>query len=399
MTVAPIGYNPNGAINKVSTKINTQQVRGTATQLGTLTTNYSLLQVDSQLNSKSTYQLYKFNLTYNANISLFSGSQLEIPKGIRAQLTDVNGNVIADNYGTPGQIGAFAQLNSSTGLPTDYTKGPFYLRTSYAPGTSTSTPISYDLKLGSGQTYSVDYQTTATTPAVPTPVDPNGTVASSVTADPNATLGTRTSYNTLDESFAKTINIGFLAENKTRLNVVSQLSNLDSADYYSFNFQTGSALKLDFKNQTSSGKQTIRVQLYDPTGNRLYADSNSTDKTLTANYKALTTAQGLSVKNGTQYVVKVSYANPQPAVKTTQTYEFNLYSGTTFTESDKTTASAQTYINAFLAGTLPAQYNTASAAAAYLTNISNGVDVTPFSADQSTATNAGDVFNIISQTA
>ena len=178
----------------------------------------------------------------------------------------------------------------------------------------------------------------------------------------------RTAYHAIGETAATGVNIGWLQENQSRLDVQSQLTTPDAQDYYSLTLQQGNNLKLAFNNVTNTA--ATRIQLLDPTGTEVIADNYGTPAQKQA-FAALTSSNGIAASQG-QYVVSVGYA-PGANTSQTQTYNFQVYSGNTFNNSYQTTASAQTYQNAILSGN-PAVvgYSALSTMANALTNLSNG---------------------------
>jgi len=332
----------------------------TSLPLGTLVTNQSQLSVASEVNSLVPTEDYNFNLQGN---SLKLGFQNNTDtSNLRVQVTDSNGNIIADSAGTVDQQLAYAQLSTTTGLAAN--PGQYNVSVSYAPGSSTDQSQNYALELYSGATYTASYQTTAQIPASATtnvPVDNTATFATS-----DATISTRTDYNTINETTASAVNIGWLAANKSQLSLTSQLTEADATDYFGFTFQSGTALKLAFDNQTDTSG--LRIQLTDVTGTDIIADNDGTAAQKAA-FAALTSGNGLNAQTG-QYVVKVSYA-PGADKTQAQTYNFQLTSGTTYSASYATTTSAQTISNAILSGTY-AGTGAQAASAAYISSIFSG---------------------------
>lgn len=237
-----------------------------------------------------------------------------------------------------------------------------------------------------------------------------------VTAAGTVNTVTQVGYNSLFASSATAVNIGTLTADSSSLNVMSSITKRAPQDYYTFNFNSGSAIKLAFTNlnaasnlrvrlldnsdnivgdnQGSASEQsaynaltsaeslsslathmrvqildgagnvigdskgtsdqqtgyssylssqsetssTLRVQLFDVTG-AILADSAGTTEQKAA-YTKLTSSTGLDKSTG-QYYVKVSYADTSKAY--TQSYNFQLYSGTSYDSSFVTTALTQAY--------------------------------------------------------
>src|SRR5262249_33204675 len=135
-----------------------------------------------------------------------------------------------------------------------------------------------------------------------------------------------------------------------------------------------------FNNVTNTAP--TRIQLLDITGTEVIADNFGTDAQKQA-FNNLTSTTGLAATPG-QYVVRVGYA-PGANTSQTQTYNFQVYSGTTFLNSYQTVASAQTYENAILSGNPNVVgFNASSAAASYLTGALNGTQGSIFDTIAST---------------
>jgi hypothetical protein len=223
----------------------------------------------------------------------------------------------------------------------------------------------YSMQIYSGSTYQTIYKTTAT---LPTSASSGATPNVGIFANSQAQLFSRQSYHTIGEGVTGGVNIGWLSADKSALNVVSQLTNVDKAESYLFTLQQGNNLKLAFNNQTNTAK--TRIQILDPTGTNVIADNYGTDTQKQA-FAALTSSNGLKSDPG-QYAVQVSYA-PNVNTAQTQTYDFQIYSGNTYINLYKTTTSAQTYENAVLSGNPHVTgYNPANATASYLNSMLSG---------------------------
>lgn len=336
--------------SNIAAAISTTQSQGTS------------LQVSSQLTGSDPNEYYNFTLTSGNNIKLAfdAGSQTS---STRVQILNANGGIVADSAGDAYQKSAYQSLTSGTGLTAS--TGDYTAVVSYAKNVDPNkNNINYSLQLYSGSTYSVLYQNKVT--AQPT----DTTALGSVTANSKAQLYARSSYHTIDETAASAINIGWLSQNKSGLQVLSQLTSADNTNYYSLTLQDGSSnLKFGFDSGNTKNPSALRVQLYDASGTRLIADSagNADQQAI---YHQLTTTKGYNTTSG-QYVVKISYA--PNAAKTDNTYQFKILSGTTYNGLYKTTASAQTYANALLNGNVAGgSGSSASALASYLTAQQNG---------------------------
>ena len=175
-------------------------------------------------------------------------------------------------------------------------------------------------------------------------------------------------------------NIGYLDPNKTQLEVVSSITAQNPTDMYNFYFRNGGPVTLNLTTITNSnsgnsklGNGTVRVQLLDPTGTRVLADSAGTAAQKSA-YAQLTSAKGLNLKAG-GYLVKTTFAGAK-SVKPVD-YTIQLNSGTTFNADYRTLAATATLQQTLLAGG-SLGYSPASAAAALLTNQANGTSTDIF---------------------
>lgn len=342
--------------------------QASATNIGTLDANQSELVTNSQINSanQTGYYTFDFNSGSALKFNLNNTTNEVLQQSLQVQLYDSTGKLVADNNGTLAQQEAYQQFNSGAGLAA--ANGVYSLKVTYAPGAIAASAQNFNFQLYSGGTYDTQYTTTTTLPTNTNEETYGSGVG--IFAAKNAQLFTRQEYHAIGETAASGPNIGWLYENKNASNVVSQLTRADSTDFYNFTLQKGSNLKLAFNNQTSTAK--TRIQLLDPTGTRVLADNYGTDVQKQA-FAQLTSSTGLAA-NPQQYAVKVTYA-PGANTTQTQTYDFQLYSGTSYTNLYKFTASAQTYQNAVLSGnTHVAGYNRYASAASYLTSIANGTD-------------------------
>lgn len=350
-----------------SLTLNAGTYTATATPgIGTVALNISTLQqqgtsleVNSQLTGGDTSEYYNFALTAGNNIKLSFDAGSGTPS-TRVQLYSSSGRLVADNEGNAYEKANFQALTSGTGLTSS--QGNYSIKVSYANGADTTKNIKYNMQLYSGSNYAVVYNNNVT--AQPADYSASG----SVTATRKALAYSRQAFHTIDETAATAINIGWLAQNKSSLNVYSQLTSADSTDYYSFTLQSGDNLKFGFDTKQTKTPSAFHVQILDGSGMHVIADNQGTP-TQQAAYKSLTTTNGLKASPG-NYIVKIGYA--ANVKKTAQTYDFNLYSGTSYSAQYKTIASPQTYGNALLAGTVAGSTNSATAMAAYLTAVSNG---------------------------
>ncbi|MDR3424105.1 MAG: hypothetical protein P4M13_03370 [Alphaproteobacteria bacterium] len=328
--------------------------------IGSSETQGTTLSVNSTLTGSDTSEYYNY---------YFSGSTMKLDfntenaGGNTARVIVYNGTggIVADSQGTAWQRQQYAALNSNTGLTA--TDGDYSVEVTYGKTGDRTKDLKYSMQLYAGNNYAVIYRNTISAHAY------DSSASGSVTATSDAELYTTSAYNKIDSTALDAVMIGWLKQDKTMLDVYSQLTSADNADYYSFTLQQGDNLKFGFNASTTENPSNLRVQIMNSTGTYVIADNEGTAAQQKA-YKELTTTNGLAAKPGT-YTVKVSYANNAP--KTAQTYEFGLYSGTIYSTQYKTTASAQTYGNALLAGNVKGTSH-ASAIASYLTALSNSTD-------------------------
>ncbi|MDD3371263.1 MAG: hypothetical protein PHE27_05495 [Alphaproteobacteria bacterium] len=293
------------------------------------------LEVKSTLTGGNPSEYYSFSLSgTTVKLDLTSTGKSDM----RVVLYNDNGAVVADSAGNAYQKAKYVEMISASGL--NASSGDYVVEITYANGADETADIDYTMTLYSGNTYSVVYKTAAEAQ----PYD--NSASGSVTADSDAELYTNTAYNKIVTSAGKAINVGWLKQNESMLDIYSMLTSADSTDYYKFTFQEGESLKLDFNENTTADESALRVQLLDITGTNVIADSEGTADQRAA-YAKLTSASGLEADTGT-YVIKVTYADG--AEKTDSAYEIGIYSGSTYVAQYKTTASAQTYANAILAG-------------------------------------------------
>jgi hypothetical protein len=328
-----------------------------AVDLGTVTTNGDAAHVEGEVLEQNGSDYYKFNL--NGSSMKLAFNNYTGSSTLRVRIYNSTGYPVADSQGTAAQQAAFTAMTSSSGYKT--TAGEYTVQVTYGGTSDHSVPQKYGLSVFSGTQFTNMNEVVA---SAQTDSSQNVAVDNTMTyATSDAASYTTKAYNKLNATASTAVNIGWLSENKSALSVTSQLSEVDSTDYYSFTFEQGSALKLAFNNQTTAADATgVRVQLLDVSGTDVIADNEGTAAQQAA-YASLTSSTGLDAQTGS-YVVKVSYA--ADANKTqAQTYNFDLYSGDTYENMYATTASAQTFSNAYYSGTWASSlpYSSASAAA------------------------------------
>ncbi len=342
-------------------------VQAKALNIGTLDANQSQLDVVSKLNSvnQSSYYSFDFNSGSSLKFQTYNTTDPASAQNLRVQLSDSNGKIVADSGGTEAQQEAYKKFDSGAGLTAK--NGKYTVKVSYAAGTYTTNPQTYNFQIYSGTSYNTQYKTTANLPPTTTSTDQYGQNLG-VFGDLNAKLYTRPEFHKVGEDASSGPQIGWIYENKSASNVVSQLTQFDSSNYYNFTLQKGSNLKLAYNNQTSSSQ--TRIQLLDPTGTSIIADNHGTDAQKLA-FSQLTSSTGVKAAPGS-YVVNVSYAPGADKTKA-QTYNFQVFSGDTYTSLYKFTVSAETYAHAKATHNPNlAPHNTATDTAAYLNSTLSG---------------------------
>jgi hypothetical protein len=338
-----------------------------AIQIGTLEKNRTQLDVSSLLSKANPTNYYAFSLDSNTmklNLVNLTGTS-----GLRAQLLDSSGTVVADSSPTASLAlrTACASLNSSTGLRMD--PGDYYVKVTYDVAQYRSTPQAYELCLYSGHTFTRSYETVAT---------PQLNSSQHVSVDNTmsfSTLGAEAYANNdvhrANETAETAVNIGWLYENKTALGATSMLTSVCDEEYYSFTLQKGESLKFTLDNQT--GTADLRVQVLDPTGTYVYADSEGTTEQKAA-YAKLTSPDGMAASQG-NYVFKISYAAGEDK-NADQTYHFKVFSGTVYEDYYETTVATETAATAILSGSLNNTYSQATTLASYLQGSMQGNEPT-----------------------
>jgi len=343
--------------------------------LSTLEQQGTSLSVTSAINTLEPAEFYNFSLGNSKNIKLdFLSAQAT---SARIQLYDNTDHVIADSQGSSYERIKYSELTSGTGLTA--TSGDYQIKVSYSDGVKpTDNGLKYDFKLYSGTNYAVVYQTNVALPAS------TSNAESSVKATKDAKLYSRTDFHKYNEKPQSGVSVGYLKQDKTSLNVFSQLTAFNNTQYYSFVLQSGSTnLKLALKNNSNPKDTTsVRLQVLDSSGGRVIADNFGTSAQRDK-FKQITSSNGIETTAGT-YVLKATYS-PSANKNKTQQYNVKLFSGTTFSASYKTTASSQTFQNARDSGDLSSNTSARSAIASYLTSASNGETVDVISALKTTA--------------
>ncbi len=291
------------------------------------------LEVHSELTGSDQTEYYTFSLS-GSDIKFDLTS--EDKSSMRVILYNSSGAVVADSDGNARQKANYLSLISTTGLAAN--SGDFTLEITYKDNANIEKSIDYTARLYTGDYYSVVYKSTVTAQAY------DNSAIGSMTPDESVEQFSSKKYNKIYTAPDQAVNIGWMKQDESMLDVYSMLTAADNIDYYRFTFQEGEAIKFDFSKSTDASG--IRVQLLDRSGQRVIADSHGTDSQKEV-YEQLTSASGLEADTG-QYVIKVSYVDG--VERSDMSYEFGLYSGSTYVAKYKTTASAQTFANAILAG-------------------------------------------------
>jgi len=328
-----------------------------SSDLGTLTTDYSQLDVKGTLSQANNDNYYKFTLD-GKNLKYYFSNGTGT-SDLRTQIMNSKGKVIADSSTTASTAlqEAYASMTSSDGY--DTAAGDYYVHVSFDATAKKSAEQKYSFGLYSGTNFNVSYQTSAT---------PQKTYSDTVLTDNTMTysLVDALDYSTngthmANEDETSAVDIGWLSQNKVALSVTGQMTWVCDEQYYSLTLQEGDNLKMAFNNQTDTSK--LRVQVYDSTGTVLYADSAGNDKDLTDTYNDLISSKGMEAEKGS-YLIKVSYDTDQK--KKDQTYSFKLYSGDTYDTVYETETTTETAATAILEGDLTDFANAKSVTATYL---------------------------------
>lgn len=362
-------YDTVTSASSLTTYTNSSTLSGkqsSALNIGILDVNKSELYTNSEVNRTNTSAYYSFDFNSGSSIkfNLNNTTSSSVKQSLRVQLYDNKGKIVADSNGTEAQQEAYKKFDSGQGLKA--ANGKYTIKVSYAPGAYTTSAQTYNFQVYSGNTYDTQYKTTATLPSSNSKAIKYGENLG-IFANSNAQLYTRTEFHTIGETAASGPNIGWLNENKAATSVTSQLTHVDGSQFYNFTLQKGSNLKLAFNNQTGTAK--TQIQLLDSTGNRVIADNYGTDAQKKA-FADLTSSSGLAA-SPQGYSLKVAYAKGVDTTKS-QTYDFKLYSGSSYSSLYKFTVSAQTYQNAVLSGnTKVVKYNPSTAGASLLNSDTN----------------------------
>jgi len=309
------------------------------------------LEVNSTLTGAHPTEYYNFSLS-GTNIKLdFDAGRNS--GATRVILYDSNHKIVADSAGNSFQREQYSAITSGTGISA--ASGNYSIEVTYSNSGDITQNVGYSFRLYSGNTYAAVYKSTVKAQAY------DASAKGSVEATKDAQLYELSTYNKIHTDASQAINIGWIQQDKSMLDVYSQLTNDDNTNFYKFTLQQGNNLKFDFSAATEN-KEGLRVQLMNSTGTFVYADSEGTAEQRTL-YEQLTSSTGVQADTG-DYIIKITYAG---GVKNgDHVYEFGVYSGSTFSAQYKTTASAQTYGNALLANELGGSTAAAAGIAAYL---------------------------------
>ncbi len=327
-----------------------------ASNIGTLKTNETQLDVTGQLSKANSDHYYKFTLDGDSLKVNFKNNTNS--SALRVQIMDADGKVVADSSSRASSAlqAAYASASSSKGLNLE--SGDYYVKVTFDATSLRSIDQTYSLGLYSGDRFGVSYQTTGKSQTKPsqTVTYDNTMTYSLIDALEYSTKATHLA----NETSSSAINVGWIFKDKSALSVKGQMTSVCDEQYYSFTLQQGEDLKFAFNNKT--GTSELRVQLYDSTGSKLLADSHGTEKQRKA-YASLVSSDGLAAKAG-NYVVKVSYASG--AAKKDQTYSLNIYSGTVYDALYETVTTTETAATAILAGHLTDSTDPRTVSATYL---------------------------------
>lgn len=338
----------------------------TASNLGTLRTDDTQLDLTAQVSRENPSHFYKFTLDGD-NLKMAFANNTD-SADLRLQILDSSGSIVADSsqaFAEEEDLLNYVTMITSSGV--DLEAGDYTIKVSFEPTAKRSVPQTYSLAMYSGESFNVSYQTTAksqTSASQVVKVD-NTMTYSLIDALEYSSKSTHLANETTDTA----IDIGWLAENKTALSVTSQMTDICKEQYYVLTLQQGENLKMAFNNHTDTSE--LRVQLYDSTGTRLLADSHGSEDLKEA-YAELTSSDGFATKAG-KYVVKVGYALGEE--KNTQIYDFKIYSGTLYDKVYETLVATETAATAIMGGRLT-DFNPKAATVSYLAaELDSGDDI------------------------
>ncbi|NCC03399.1 MAG: hypothetical protein EOM37_05045 [Proteobacteria bacterium] len=334
-----------------------------AADLGSLIYNKTQLAITGQISRENSTHFYKFSLDGN-NIKLnFTNSTSSAD--LKVQILNSSGKVIADSskYADQALQDAYKKMVSSDGYEGE--AGDYYVKTTFDSMAKRSVAQTYSVTLYSGTRFTNSYQTTgkAQTKTTQKVLIDNTMTYSLLDAKAYETKATHIANETPLEA----INIGWIYENKTALSVSSQITDVCDTQYYLFTLQKGEGFKMAFNNKTDTSD--IRVQIMDPTGTVVFADSHGTEAQKEA-YAKLTSSEGLTAKDAAQYLIKVEYAQGED--KNKQIYGFKIYTGTTYDAMYETTVGTESIGTAIATGHFQQKFSMTEAAANYLTAMFNG---------------------------
>jgi hypothetical protein len=337
-----------------------------AANLGSLVFNKTQLDITGQISRENATHFYKFSLDGdNLKLNFLNNTN---SAGLKVQILNSSGKVIADSsqYASSTLQDAYEEMNSSDGY--DAEAGDYYVKVTFDSMAARSVPQTYSVALYSGTRFVTSYQTTGKSQTKETQkvlID-NTMTYSLLDAKAYETKSTHIA----NEKPLDAINIGWIYENKTALSISSQITDVCDTQYYIFTLQKGEAFKLAFNNKTDTSD--IRVQIMDPTGTKVFADSHGTEAQKEA-YAKLTSVEGLTAQDSSQYLIKVEYA--QGEEKNKQIYGFKLYTGTTYDAMYETTVGTESIGTAIANGHFQMKYSMNEASASYLTAMFNGDDL------------------------
>ncbi|MGE4350974.1 MAG: hypothetical protein AB7E52_02160 [Bdellovibrionales bacterium] len=336
-----------------------------AVNLGTLTTNQTQLDAKGQISRLNSTHYYAFALDGNSmkmNFTNNSGTST-----IRVQVLDSEGTVIADNSNLADEKlqTAYKNLTSEDGL--DAEAGDYYLKVTYDPLALKSAVQTYSFGLYSGTRFTQSYQTTtkAQTKETQSVIHDDTLTFAKLDAMEYGIETVHIANETKDDA----IDIGWVYENKSALEVNGLINSVAPEQYYTMTLQQGEALKMAFSNHTDTS--ALRVQIYDSSGTKLLADSHGTEEQQAA-YAKLTSSTGLAVDTGT-YIIKVSYVDGEP--EDDQIYDLKFYSGEYYDTLYTTDVGVESLSNALANGHLVPGYSMKAAAASYLTSLFQGEEI------------------------
>ncbi len=172
----PAGVNGSKPVNPLYDKDPPKNIRGyeqssqdvsgdstlTARDIGNLTEGKTRLNVVSALTKNDNVDFFKFTATTNEKL----GIAVTTDKGVRVQILDSKGKVIADSEAKFGD--KYDNFQKAGAQNLDITKGTYFLKVTRETGTLNTVKPNYAVQVSTTKYYESDYDTTETPASVVT---------------------------------------------------------------------------------------------------------------------------------------------------------------------------------------------------------------------------------------